>query len=54
MVAVSVEGAALFAAGIVAFELAAWYAVQKAWQVTLWYNQRVIDARKEVEADEQG
>lgn len=47
--AVTVQGAVLFAAGIVLFELAAWYAVQVGWKVSQRVLIRWAKFRDEVE-----
>ena len=47
---VTVQSAALFAAGVVAFELALWYTAQLIWKAGLWKNDRNIARREQREA----
>ena len=47
---VTLGSASLFAAGVVAFEVALWYAAQLIWKAGLWKNDRNIARREQHES----
>jgi hypothetical protein len=48
------QAAALYAAAIVAFEVAAWYTVQVGWRVYGWFVKRSAEMQREAESHGQG
>jgi hypothetical protein len=47
---VTAQSAALFAAGVVAFEFALWYIAKWIWALGLWKNDRNIERREQRES----
>ena len=47
---ITAQSAAVFAAGVVAFEFALWYAAKWIWALGLWKNERKIERREQRES----